>query len=99
MRSVAAADEKVERPSDLVGHWIFVSCDDYYRVGHVEQSLGEGTFYLVRMRPMTGGPPVKELLSLDDMEGAQFFDDERALDAWLAWLERDDGPKIVEMKK
>lgn len=87
------------RLADLVGQWIFVSCDDYYRVGLVEQSLGDGAFYLVRMRPMAGGPPVKELLSLSDMEGAMFFDDEGALDQWLEWIERDDGPKVVEMKK
>src|SRR5882762_5815312 len=92
----------------LVGRWVHLSDEGYYKLGQVILSLGT-THHLVKWRPNDkGGPQSSELVCIDDFcvdeskeYYVQFFDTEEELDAWLAWMNTpsdDKKPKIVTLK-
>lgn len=81
----------------LLNKFIFLERKDYYQSGQITAQACD-CVYLVKLDPGEG-PPVSVLVTISEMLAADcfIFDTHEEMEAWLAWVERDD-EKVVKLK-
>ena len=87
----------------LVKKWIHILDNEYGICGQITMEVGPSHF-LVAMRPCSDVPPISQLMKIDNLcdRGDDYrvsiFDDEAAMDKWLAAMEEGEPAKIVRLK-
>lgn len=84
----------------MLGKWVMIDDGEYYQVGVVTFTTDEYAF--IRLRPPGEGPVHYRLYELGRLAvtDTMFFDLEKELDDFIAWLEVDPNPqlKVVSLK-